>query len=248
VTRLTGKVVAVTGASRGLGFRVAEAVLAAGARVAMLARNLQAVEEAAKRLSGEVFALACDVSDPIAVDATFKNIEMRLGGVDVLVNNAAIGQLLSMESAPIADMERELRTNLLGPILCARAVLPLMRRRGGGDIVNVSSESVRRPYPLLGMYAASKSALETLSVSLRSELRQDNIRVTVLRAGRMGESGFNREWSAEGMARYRQLVAAGGFHAESGDPTSPAIVAQALIDALCLPRSASVDVLEVRPA
>lgn len=248
MTRLVGKVFAVTGASRGLGFRVAEAALTVGARVAMLARNLQAVEEAAKRLSGEVLALACDVSDPIAVDATFKNIEMRLGGVDVLVNNAAIGQLLSMESAPVADMERELRTNLLGPILCARAVIPSMRRRGGGDIVNVSSESVRRPYPLLGMYAASKSALETISVSLRGELRQDNIRVTILRAGRMGESGFNREWSAEGMTRYRQLVAAGGFHVESGDPTSPAIVAQALIDALCLPRSASVDVLEVRPA
>lgn len=245
---LDGKVVAVTGATRGLGFRVAEAALAAGARVAMLARNAKAVDAAAKILHGDLMALACDVSDPVDVDTAFKKIEIKFGGIDVLVNNAAIGQLLSMESSPIADIERELRINLLGPILCSRAVIPSMRRRGAGDIVNVSSESVRRPYPLLGIYAAAKSALETLSTSLRQELREDNIRVTILRAGRMGESGFNREWSAEGMARYRQLVAAGGFHAESGEPTSPVIVAQALIDALSLPRSASVDVLEVRPA
>lgn len=248
MTSLAGKVVAVTGASRGLGFRVAEAALAAGARVAMLARNAKAVDAAAKILHGDLMALACDVSDPVDVDTAFKKIEIKFGGIDVLVNNAAIGQLLSMESSPIADIERELRINLLGPILCSRAVIPSMRCRGAGDIVNVSSESVRRPYPLLGMYAAAKSALETLSTSLRQELREDNIRVTILRAGRMGESGFNREWSAEGMARYRQLVAAGGFHAESGEPTSPVIVARALIDALSLPRSASVDVLEVRPA
>jgi len=248
VKRLDGKVLVVTGASRGLGFRVCEAAIAEGARVAMLARSQAAVEDAARQLGENAIALVCDVSDPFAVASTFEKIEQRLGGLDVLVNNAAIGQLLSVESAALADVERELRTNFLGPLACIRAAIPMMRRRGGGDIVNVSSESVRRPYPLLGVYAASKSALETFSSSLRSEIRADNIRVTILRAGRMSESGFNREWSAEGLARYRELVAAGGFYAESGSPTSPGLVARSLIDALCLPRSASVDVIEIRPA
>jgi meso-butanediol dehydrogenase/(S,S)-butanediol dehydrogenase/diacetyl reductase len=255
VTRLTRKVVVVTGASRGLGFRICEAALAEGARVAMLARDAEVVTKAASRLAGTadgadgmILPLSCDVGDPAAVAAAFDRIGSVWGGADVLVNNAAVGQLISVETAPVEQMESELRINLLGPLLCARAVIPLLRGRGGGDIVNVSSESVRRPYPLLGLYAAAKSALETFSAALRTELRADGIRVMVLRPGRMGESGFNRGWSPEGMARYRQLVAAGGFHAESGEPVPPALVAKSLLDALCLPRAVAVDLLEVRPS
>lgn len=245
--RLAGRVAVVTGAARGLGRRICEALVGEGARVAMLGRDLAALEAAAQGFGDAALPLRCDVADAREVGAAFAAVAERLGGPDILVNNAAIGQLLPIAEADPAQVAYEVGVNLLGPIHCIRAAVPGMRARGGGDIVNVSSESVLRPYPMLGVYAATKSALETLSRSLRSELRGEGIRVTVLRAGRMGESGFNRGWPADLVVRYREVVAREGFHAASGEPIRPAIAAAALVDLLCLPREAQAELIELRP-
>jgi meso-butanediol dehydrogenase/(S,S)-butanediol dehydrogenase/diacetyl reductase len=245
-TRFQGKVIVVTGAARGLGRRIAEAFINEGGGVAMLGRNVAALEAAAAELGERAVAFPTDISDPLAVRQTFDAIHRRFGGVDFLVNNAALGHLQTIEEADDQLLLQEVGANLLGPIYCIRAAIPLMKARGGGGIVNVTSESVSRPYPFLTVYAATKSAVETLSAGLRTELRGQGIRITVLRSGRMSESGFNRDWPEERRARYREVVKAEGYHVSSGEPISPQITATAVMEVLALPREANIDLLELR--
>lgn len=122
-----------------------------------------------------------------------------------------------------------------------------MRARGAGDIVNVSSESVRNPFPGLCAYAASKSALENLSQGLRNELRADNIRVCVFRTGFMtGENANLNSWPAGRLDQFLAAASASGHLGNAGAGVSPATAATALIGALTLPREANIDVLELR--
>jgi meso-butanediol dehydrogenase / (S,S)-butanediol dehydrogenase / diacetyl reductase len=245
---LDGKVAVVTGASGGLGRRLCEAMVSAGMRVAMLSRNEPALRDLAVALGSSAEAHPADISDSKAVRKAFDAVKARHGGLDVLVNNAALGHLQPIEEAEDDLLQAEVGTNLLGPIYCMREAIPLMRARGGGDIVNVTSESVRAPYPFLTVYAATKSALETLSTGMRTELRGQGIRVSIFRSGRLAESGFKRTWSEERLARYRELVQSLGFYANSGEAIAPALAAESIMMLLKLPRNANVDLIEMRPA
>jgi meso-butanediol dehydrogenase/(S,S)-butanediol dehydrogenase/diacetyl reductase len=246
--RLKGKVAVVTGASRGLGKRICEAFVKEGIRVALLSRNPVALMATAEEIGPLASAFPTDIADPTAVNETFREVARQLGGVDVLVNNAALGHLQSIEESDDRLLQEEISTNLLGPIYCMRAAIPLMRARRGGDIINVTSESTRTPYPFLTVYAATKSAVETLSAGLRTELRGENIRISILRSGRLSESGFNRDWPEERRVRYRELVQSQGYYAASGDPISPQITAHAIVELIRLPRVANVDLMELRPS
>jgi meso-butanediol dehydrogenase / (S,S)-butanediol dehydrogenase / diacetyl reductase len=243
-----GQVAVVTGASRGLGKRICQALAQEGIRVAMISRNAAALESAASEIGALARPFPTDLADPVAVRRIFTEIASCYDGVDILVNNAALGHLQSIEESDDRLLQEEVATNLLGPIYCMRSAIPLMRRRGGGDIINITSESIRTPYPFLTVYAATKSAMETLSAGLRTELRGENIRISVLRSGRLGESGFNRDWPEERRARYRELVQSQGYYAASGSPISPQIAAQAIVELIRLPRVASVDLIELRPS
>jgi NAD(P)-dependent dehydrogenase (short-subunit alcohol dehydrogenase family) len=216
--------------------------------VAMLSRSAPSSVAAAGEIGAGAAAFPTDIADPAQVRRTFADVARRFGGVDVLINNAALGHLQSIEESEDLLLQEEVGTNFLGSVYCARAAIPLMRARGGGHIVNITSESTRMPYPFLSVYAATKAAVETLSVGLRTELHGENIRVSVLRSGRLTESGFNRHWPEERRAQYRELVRRQGYYAQSGEPISPEIAAQAIVDLIRMPAVANVDLLELRPA
>lgn len=243
--RLANRIVVVTGASRGMGRSISATFAAEGAKVAMLARDGEALAEAAREIGASAMPVSCDVSDPNAVRAAFAAIEATLGGIDVLINNAAVANPQLIEEADDRLAQREVAVNLLGPLYCSRAAIPSMRRRGGGDIINVSSESVRTAYPYLSLYAATKQALEILSAGLRTELKGSNIRVAIYRSGRV-RGTFSRDWDPAMAKRARAAAEEAGLYNVSGRPVAPEIPAKAMVELVLLEREASIDLLELR--
>lgn len=243
--KLAGKVVAVTGASRGMGSVFARTLDAEGADVVLLARPSDALEAMAAALPRSL-KLACNVADAGQVKAAFAAVRARYGKLDALINNAAICLLHRLEEATDEELSREAETNLVGPALCMREAIPLLRAAGGGDIVNVTSESVRLPFPFLTFYAATKAGLETLSTGLRAELRPDRIRVTVLRSGHVAGGNIGASWSQERTARFFETIKESGHLAFTGEAISPETTANMLIELLRLPREANIDLIELR--
>lgn len=246
MTALAGKTAVVTGASRGLGRRIAETLAAQGVRVALLARPSADLQKTARAIGKLATAIECDVGDPVSVRAAFAACAAEFGKLDILINNAAISNLHKIERASDADILKELSINLAGPMFCCREAVPLLRASGAGDIVNISSEAVSAPFPFLTVYSATKAGLETFSTGLRGELRPDRIRVTVLRVGHIGESNIARHWSADTSAEWEQALKASGHHASTGAPVSPVTVATALLGILGLPPEVNVDLLDIR--
>ena len=208
----------------------------------MLARQSPDLDAAAEHVANAV-AITCDVANPTAVRAAFNQIGEQLGGLDALVNNAAVGHPQPIEEAVDELSQLEVQVNLLGPLYCMREAIPLLRARGGGDIVNVTSEAVNNPYPYLGLYAATKSALETLSTAVRTEVSDENIRVAVYRSGRV-KGTFSRDWDPEMMARARAAAAAAGFYESSGEALPVELAAKEILGLVLLDRSARIDLLE----
>lgn len=245
IVRLKDKVIAVTGASRGLGSVFARTLHHHGARVVLMARGSDALDAIGDDLP-DALTLACDVTDPADVRAAFAAIEKRFGRLDGLVNNAAICLLHRIDEMTDEELTREVATNLIGPALCMREAVPLMRKSGGGDIVNVSSESVRLPFPYLSVYAATKAGLETLSAGLRAELRPDHIRVSVLRSGHVAGGAIGAGWDPERAAAFYRTIAESGHLAFAGEAMRPETLAGVLVEMLCLPAEANIDLVEVR--
>lgn len=175
--RLAGKVALITGAARGIGLALAEAFAAEGAKLALCAKT------AAPKLSG-AYAEAFDVADAAACAAFAAAAEKRFGGIDVLVNNAGVlGPRGELAACPPAEWERVMRVNVDGPLYMLRAVVPAMRRRGGGVVLNVSSGAGKTARKLGGPYAVSKFALEGLTRVAAEELEADGIRVIAVNPG-----------------------------------------------------------------
>lgn len=248
MTKLQGRVAAVTGASRGMGRQFAEALAAEGARVALLARPSEKLDEAAASLGDAARAIPCDVSDPDSVRGAFMAIADVFGGLDILVNNAGISRPALVEDADDAAIRAEVGVNLLGPIFTCREAIPLLRRSAHADIVNVSSESARMAWPFLSVYGATKAGVEALSAGLRAELRKDLIRITTLRSGYVAGGEMAREWG-EGVAEKMFAFTSESGHAKmagtSGIP--PEAMGAALVAILTLPREVDADLIELRP-
>ncbi|MBW3596929.1 MAG: SDR family oxidoreductase [Planctomycetes bacterium] len=177
-----GKSVIVTGGSRGLGLVLARELLDAGARVAICARDENALRVAEQELlkRGEVIAIPCDVRDRDQAQKMVAVTIERFGAVDVLFNVAGIIEVGPLDAMTLEDFEDSMRTHFWGPLYMVQAVLPEMRRRGWGRIVNVSSIGGKRAVPHLVPYTASKFALVGLSHGLRAELARENILVTTI--------------------------------------------------------------------
>src|SRR5688500_2488795 len=183
-----GKVVLITGGSRGLGLVMARQLAEEGARIAICARDPNELHDAVDDLAArgaEVVAVPCDVTSQESVGRMVAEVVKRFGGVDVLINNAGTIAVGPMETMTVADYEEAMRTHFWGPLYTTLAVLPHLRQRGGGRIVNISSIGGKIAVPHLLPYSASKFALTGFSEGLRAELQKDNIYVTTVCPGLM---------------------------------------------------------------
>jgi NAD(P)-dependent dehydrogenase (short-subunit alcohol dehydrogenase family) len=246
---LDGHVVAITGASRGIGQAMSRAAAAAGARVAMLARTSAHLDEAAAGIPGAL-AVPVDLTFSSEIYAAFAKIDREFGRLDVLVNNAAMASAALVEDVEDEEVLAQLKTNFLAAVFCARSAIPLMRRTGGGAIVNVSSESAQDPFPYLSVYGASKAALEAWTRALAHELQPDAIRVALLISGVTNTGGFSSRWDPAVRAAAIERWEEGGYLARVAGrtPQEPEDVAEALVFVLTRPAASMIDVISCRAA
>ncbi|MGW9372757.1 SDR family oxidoreductase [Streptomyces xanthophaeus] len=173
----------VTGCSSGLGQALAAAAARAGDELAVTARKTADLEELAAAWPGRIIPIPLELRDAASCAEAVRTAADRLGGIDVLVNNAAGGLFGAVEEVSDAELRDQLETLVVGPWRLTRLVLPLMRAQGHGHIVNVSSVVGRMAFPGLAAYGAGKHALEGMSQALAIEAAPHNIRVTVLEPG-----------------------------------------------------------------
>ena len=184
---LPGKVAIVTGATKGIGRGIAEALAREGVRVCISARKESEIEEAVEALNqldgAKAIGFVCAVRDHTQVKSLFERATNALGGVDILVNNAGIGRFAPVEEMAPEDFRAILETNLFGVFYCCHEAIPLMKARGGGYIINISSLAGANPHPRMAAYNASKFGLNGFSEALMQEVRHDGIKVSYIMPG-----------------------------------------------------------------
>jgi NAD(P)-dependent dehydrogenase (short-subunit alcohol dehydrogenase family) len=176
----------ITGGSRGVGRATGLRLAGQGASVALIARDVARLQDPVgeiERLGGSALGLVGDVADARAMERCVEQVERELGGLDVLVNNAAIGRYGPVADFSVEDWRRLIDTNLTGVFLATRAALPAIRRRGSGHIIAISSGAGRRGYPNMSAYCASKFGLQGFMESLAAELEGEPIKCTTLMPG-----------------------------------------------------------------
>lgn len=177
----------VTGSTKGIGRAIAEALAREGMNVCVSGRDIDEVKECVDGLSdfdgARVTGAVCDVRDEEQVKALFEHAVAELGGVDVLVNNAGVGLFGRVEEMSPEDFRAVVETNLFGVFYCCREAIPLLKRRGGGYIINISSLAGANPHPEMSAYNASKFGLNGFSEALMQEVRQEGIKVSYIMPG-----------------------------------------------------------------
>jgi NAD(P)-dependent dehydrogenase (short-subunit alcohol dehydrogenase family) len=229
----------ITGCSTGLGRALAQAVLARGDNAVVTARDTSKLQDLATEFPTTALAVALDVTDQSQIDAAVRQAGERFGAVDVLVNNAGYGYRAAIEEGDDADVRALFDTNVFGPVAMTKAVLPGMRSRRSGAIVNISSIGARICPPGSGYYSATKAALEGVSGSLQKELKPLGISVTVVEPGafRTDFAGRSLTQSAQAIEDYAET--AGKRRKENdtvhgtqpGDPDKAAEVIIAAVEA-----------------
>ncbi len=174
------KVWFITGTSKGFGRVWAEAALARGDRVVATARNADTLTPLVEAYGDLVLPLALDVNDKAAIDAAVKRAHEHFGRLDVVVNNAGYGLFGAIEEITERQARDQVETNLFGPLWVTQAVLPILREQGSGHIIQVSSIGGVQAFPTLGLYHASKWALEGFSQSVAAEVADLGIKVTIV--------------------------------------------------------------------
>jgi clavulanate-9-aldehyde reducatase len=243
VIDLSGQVVAVTGASSGIGEATALACARAGAAVALAARRVELIEALAGRIrddGGRAIAVASDVGVQAQAQAFVARAHSELGRLDVLVNNAGVMLLGPIEDAPTEEWRRMIHANVFGVLYCTHAALPLMREQGGGHVVNVSSVAGRIARAGSGVYNLTKFGVGAFSESLRQEGVAIGVRVTLIEPGAVATelAGHNRAEVLEQMAKRFAGVT----------PLSSEDIAAAVLYAIGQPPNVSVNEVLVRPS
>lgn len=245
---MTGRVAIVTGGSLGLGRAIARELIGRDYKVAIFARGQASLDAAAEEL-GDVLAVSVDVTSETSIGRGFATVDERLGPVGTLINNAAIYRPFDIDNATAGRVEPLVQTNLCGPIYCMREAVGRMRALGGGDIVNISSESTRRATPFFTVYTATKAALEAMTTMMGEELRSDGIRTMIFRVGRMDSDGARSMTVPDNiLPRFLEAVEKSGAGHWTGPGMATSTAARALVDALQTARDARLELLELRSA
>ncbi|MEJ7584841.1 MAG: SDR family oxidoreductase [Acidimicrobiales bacterium] len=217
-----------------------------GAQVVLLARGEDRLRDAAATVGPAALPIACDVSDPESVRTAFAQIAARLPRLDALLNIAGVARIRTIEEASDDDIQHVVGVNLLGPIYTTRAAVPLLRRSGGGDIINVSSEITSDHLPYMVLYGTSKAGLEAFARMVAHELKADGIRVSTYVAGSTS-TGFGSTFAPEDVARaYPAWEASGYLTRVAGAGMDPEWMAEAFVFQLTRPPGQVVDVMHVR--
>jgi clavulanate-9-aldehyde reducatase len=240
---LSDQVVAVTGASSGIGEATALACARAGAAVALAARRADRIEALAQRIvaeGGRAIAVPTDVGDESQARTFVTRARSELGRLDVLVNNAGVMLLGPIENAPTEEWRRMIHANVFGVLYCTHAALPLMRNQGSGHIVNVSSVAGRVARQGSGVYNLTKFGVGAFSESLRQEGVALGVRVTLIEPGAVATElpGHNRPEVLEQMAKRFAGVT----------PLSAEDIAGAILYAIGQPPNVSINEVLVRPS
>ena len=232
---LSGKKAVVTGGTKGIGYAIARALISAGVDVIISARNKDEINQTVSDLNelgpGRCAGFACDVRSEPNVKQLFANVVKILSGLDILVNNAGIGIFESVEATSGDDFRAVIETNLCGVFYCCHEAIPLMKKRGGGYIINLSSLAGANPHARMAAYNASKFGLNGFSEALMQEVRHDGIKVSYIMPGSVNTEFGGDEPSAE---KSWQL--------------QPNDVAQVVMDLLRYPDRALPSRVEIRPS
>jgi short-subunit dehydrogenase len=218
VQNFTDKVIIITGASTGIGRETALAFVAAGARVVLAARHEDQLGQLAATNPDRFLAVPTDVTRDEDVRRLIETTLATFGRVNIFVNNAGFGIRASVEKTEFADAERLMEVNFFGPLRCIQAVLPQMRKQGGGQIVNVGSILSLLATPRNSVYCASKFALRALSDALRIELKDAGIDVILIMPGYTDTAFF------ENQVRYGGPVRVGPIHGVHPNTVARAIL------------------------
>jgi clavulanate-9-aldehyde reductase len=240
---LSGQVVAITGASSGIGEATALACARSGAAVALAARRADRIETLAERIAGEggrAIAVPADVGDEDQARTFVRRAHSELGRLDVLVNNAGVMLLGPIENAPTDEWRQMIHVNVLGVLYCTHAALPLMREQGSGHIINISSVAGRVARAGSAVYNLTKWGVGAFSEALRQEAVEMGIRVTLVEPGAVETelAGHNRP---EVLEQIRKRF--GGFPLLGAED-----IAGAILYAIGQPQHVSVNELLVRPS
>jgi short-subunit dehydrogenase len=183
--QMDGEVVVITGASMGIGEAIAKVFADEGASVVFLSRDASRAEAARQRVghTDRTLALACDVCKREEIDRALAITLQNLHRVDVWVNNAGVGIRDSVADMETSALRELFETNFFGTIACMQAVVPAMRKSGGGSIINISSVAGHIPVPFMAIYSASKFAMNAIGKGARLELQRDNISVLTVCPG-----------------------------------------------------------------
>ena len=232
---LNGKVAIVTGGTKGIGKAIAESLVTAGVNTSICGRHedelQQAISDLNGRGEGDVTGTICDVRDYEQVTALFEHTIQVFGGVDILINNAGVGIFTTVENMSPDDFRAVLETNVSGVFYCCHQAIPLMKKRRGGYIINISSLAGANPHQEMAAYNASKFGLNGFSEALMQEVRHDGIKVSYIMPGSVNtefggdEPDASKSWQLQ-----------------------PQDVATVVLDLLHQPDRALVSRVEMRPS
>ena len=231
---LTDQVILVTGGGRGLGAALCEVLAEAGAKVIVADRDADLATPVASRLTErglDAWHVTVDIGDETEVQACLDSAIERYGHIDVVINNAAIDFTLSVDEMEIGQWDRVLTTNLRGPFLTTKLVVPHMRQRQTGQIVNIASTAAKRTWPNACAYHASKWGLLGFSHAMHAELRPYGIKVTAAVIGGMRTPFL--------LDRFPDI--------DQRNLQDPAAVARAIRDVLCLPPDSVIPEVAIMP-